>query len=125
MVQDRRPRIKPELADKIDQLREEAGGSFEHYVNTVLERHAARELGPHDDDYFRERDGDRRHTATDPGGAILYVDKPSGEHHDYENVLGMLVVDDEGYEPVGFYMTEQETRALRDLCTELLGELDA
>lgn len=122
MVTDRRPRITPELAEKIDTLREEFGIPFERYVNDVLERHVGHALGTPNEDYYRERHGERRHTAEDPGGAVLYIDKDNGEHHDYEGVLGMLAISDEAAGAVGFYMTEAEVRALRDVCTELLGE---
>lgn len=122
---ERRPRIPAEIAHKIDQLRDDV--PFESYVRDVLERHADHHLThTSPEDYYRERGGERRHYYEDSQGAYLYVDKPSGEHHDLVNVLAMLVVADavEDYGPVGIYLSEAELRALRDVCTELLGEFD-
>lgn len=119
---DRRPRIANDLAEKIDILREEYEMPFERYIHRVLEKHVAHNLGTPDETYKAERHGERRHTFTDPEGAVLYVDRDDGENHTHEGIIATLVVSDENYEAVGVYLDEAELRALRDVCTELLGE---
>jgi len=109
MTTERRPRIPGDLADKIDQLRD--GHPFEFYVRMVLEDHVHHRLG---DPNVEDEMGERRHSYEDIHGTGL----------DIYNSLN-LVVAAEGYDAVAVLLNEPELRALRDVCTELLGELSS
>jgi hypothetical protein len=123
MVQERRPRIPAELADKIDQLRQ-GEIPFERYIHNVLERHVGFYLRDETTPHRKPIAADHIHHYEDGRGGQLEVGLPlQSERNEYDALAILWMHDEEWDNPASALLPEAELRALRDLCTELLGEL--
>jgi hypothetical protein len=117
---DRRPRISDALAERIDGLREDV--PFEAYVRDVLERHADHRGDDHADVMF-EATRKTMFSYDDAGGVHGYFDRVlnGGWRNDnFPGVVAGFVINDEDYESLGIYFTENDLRAFRDAITEVL-----
>lgn len=119
----RRPRISNDLAARIDELRQES--PFESYIEHVLERHADFWLG---DETTRDRvsvTGRRLHSYTDQHGGNYEIGTTPPDDPKDDGALAVLYMHDEEMDnPLVARMTEGEVRAMRDLCTDILGEYE-
>lgn len=125
MVNERRPRIAPELADQIDSLREDM--PFEKYVAEVLAKHTEFHLGT------PEGEGDMAFMASrihlhgweDVKGTGAWIDKlPLGGwgEDQHPDVMAGIVIDDEMHGSLGVYLDAPDLRALRDAITDVLND---
>lgn len=121
----RRPRIEAELAARLNEIRSPEE-TFEGYVNYILAEYVAR----HDENEARAEEsepGDRLHDFVDPGGAFCYINRLHGGwgKDKYKDVIAGLVIDatEQGFDALGVYLTADDLRPLRDVCTELLEEI--
>ena len=129
MVKEYRPRIKPDIAERIAGRAVEQGESFEAFVNRVLRRYLEQsdyQADAQDMAFQASRQG--MFAWTDPKGADGQFDKLPlggwGEGPKDPDVMAGLVLADEGYgaEPIGVALTANDLRGLRDAITDVLND---
>lgn len=133
MSPERRPRINAELAARLNEIRP-SEETFEGYINYVLAEYVDRmemRAGRQTDENDESTPETRLYDFEDVGGAFCYIDRLHGgwgkdkERPLYRDVVAGLVIDasEQGFDALGVYITAENLRPLRDVCTELLGEI--